>query len=177
MTNPIAGTRRRGKNEEEDNELKKELLADEKERAEHVMLVDLGRNDIAESANSAASSWINSWKWISTPCDAYRFESDRKLKPGLTCFEALSACLPVGTVSGAPKIRAMGIIDELEKTKRGIYAGAVGYFSYNGNMDTCIAIRTIILKTASPMSKPAQGLCMIPFRNRNIPRHSTKQWP
>ena len=159
MTNPIAGTRRRGKNEEEDNELKKELLADEKERAEHVMLVDLGRNDIGR-ISEFGSVKLDKFMEVDIYSHVMHIVSKvtGKLKPGLTCFEALSACLPVGTVSGAPKIRAMGIIDELEKTKRGIYAGAVGYFSYNGNMDTCIAIRTIILKDGFAYVQAGAGI-------------------
>jgi anthranilate synthase component 1 len=147
MTNPIAGTRVRGRNFEEDMKLKEELLQDEKEKAEHVMLVDLGRNDIGRISEfgSVALDKFMEVDFYSHVMHIVSMVSG-KLKKGYTCFEALSSCLPVGTVSGAPKIRAMEIIDELEETRRGIYAGAVGYFSYNGNMDTCIAIRTIVFK-------------------------------
>lgn len=144
---PIAGTRKRGKNEEEDLELEKELLADEKELAEHIMLVDLGRNDLGRVAE------------ISTVEVDERFTIERyshvmhivsnvrgKLKKGLDCFDVLEAAFPAGTLSGAPKIRAMEIIDELEPTRRGLYGGAVGYISFNGNMDTAIAIRTLLIK-------------------------------
>ncbi|KZL90765.1 anthranilate synthase component I [Clostridium magnum] len=147
ITNPIAGTRVRGKNLEEDMRLKEELLEDEKEKAEHVMLVDLGRNDIGRISEFGTVK-LDRFMDVDFYSHVMHIVSkvSGELKKGLTCFEALSSCLPVGTVSGAPKIRAMEIIDELEETKRGIYAGAVGYFSYNGNMDTCIAIRTILFK-------------------------------
>lgn len=146
-TNPIAGTRRRGKNDEEDESLKAELLADEKERAEHVMLVDLGRNDIGKISEFGTVK-VDRFMEVDYYSHVMHIVStvSGKLKEGFSCFDALKACLPVGTVSGAPKIRAMEIIDELENVKRGLYAGAVGYFSYNGNMDTCIAIRTIAFK-------------------------------
>lgn len=147
LTNPIAGTRPRGKNLEEDMKLKAELLEDEKEKAEHVMLVDLGRNDIGRISEFGTVK-LDRFMEVDFYSHVMHIVSkvSGELKKDLTCFEALSSCLPVGTVSGAPKIRAMEIIDELEETKRGIYAGAVGYFSYNGNMDTCIAIRTILFK-------------------------------
>jgi anthranilate synthase component 1 len=144
-TNPIAGSRPRGKNSEEDEKLKLELMTDEKERAEHLMLVDLGRNDIGKISEFGTVE-VNRFMDVELYSHIMHIVSavSGKLKKGLTCFDALSSCLPVGTVSGAPKIRAMEIIDELESLRRGSYAGAIGYFSYNGNMDTCIAIRTII---------------------------------
>lgn len=147
ITNPIAGTRPRGKTKEEDMELKAELLEDEKEKAEHVMLVDLGRNDIGK-ISEFGSVKVEKFMEVDFYSHVMHIVSmvSGELKRGLTCFDALSSCLPVGTVSGAPKIRAMEIIDELEEVRRGIYAGAAGYFSYNGNMDTCIAIRTIVFK-------------------------------
>jgi anthranilate synthase component I len=146
-TNPIAGTRPRGKNPEEDIQLKAELLGDEKEKAEHIMLVDLGRNDIGRISEFGTVK-LDRFMEVDFYSHVMHIVSmvSGKLKKNLTCFDALSSCLPVGTVSGAPKIRAMQIIDEIEDTARGIYAGAVGYFSYNGNMDTCIAIRSILFK-------------------------------
>ncbi|MDD3224854.1 MAG: anthranilate synthase component I [Clostridium sp.] len=146
-TNPIAGTRPRGKNKEDDEKLENELIKDEKERAEHLMLVDLGRNDIGK-ISEFGSVKIDKLMEIQKYSHVMHIASkvSGKLKSGFSSFDALSSCLPVGTVSGAPKVRAMEIIDELENTKRGIYAGAVGYFSYNKNMDTCIAIRTMVFK-------------------------------
>lgn len=147
MTNPIAGTRPRGKTSMEDAKFKKELLTDEKERAEHVMLVDLGRNDIGKISRFGSVK-LDKFMDVDFYSHVMHIVSmvSGELRKGLTCFDALISCLPVGTVSGAPKIRAMEIIEELEETKRGIYSGAIGYFSYDGNMDTCIAIRTLILK-------------------------------
>lgn len=147
LTNPIAGTRAREKTEEEDKKLKKELLADEKERAEHLMLVDLGRNDIGK-ISKFGSIRLDRFMEVDFYSHVTHIVSmvSGELREKLTCFDALISCLRVGTVSGAPKIRAMEIIEELEETKREIYSGAVGYFSYDGNMDTCIAIRTLVYK-------------------------------
>jgi len=144
---PIAGTRRRGETEEEDALLEKELLADEKERAEHIMLVDLGRNDIGRIAQAGTVN-VNDLMVIERYSHVMHIVSEvtGKLKPGLDAFDAVRACFPAGTVSGAPKVRAMEIIDELETSRRGIYAGAVGYFGYDGDMDLAIAIRTVLLK-------------------------------
>jgi anthranilate synthase component 1 len=146
-TNPIAGTRVRGKSVAEDLKLKKELLCDEKERAEHVMLVDLGRNDLGKVSEFGT---VNVDRFMEVDFYSHVMHIVSKvsgeLKEGIGYLDALKACLPVGTVSGAPKIRAMEIIDELEESKRGVYAGAVGYFSFSGNMDTCIGIRTILFK-------------------------------
>lgn len=146
-TNPIAGTRPRGADPKEDELLKIELLKDEKELAEHLMLVDLGRNDIGRISEFGS---VKLDKFLEVDLFSHVMHIASKvsgsLKSEFSCFDALSSCLPVGTVSGAPKIRAMEIIDELENVRRGIYSGAVGHFSYDGNMDTCIAIRTIILK-------------------------------
>jgi len=143
---PLAGTRKRGATEEEDKALEKELLADEKERAEHIMLVDLARNDVgrvAEPNTIKLSDVMN----VERYSHVMHIVSDvkGKLAAGKTAFDALRATLPVGTVSGAPKIRAMEIIDELEPTRRGPYAGAVGYVDFSGNMDTCIALRTMVM--------------------------------
>lgn len=144
---PIAGTRRRGKDEEEDNELMKELLTDPKERAEHIMLVDLGRNDVGR-ASIMGSVKVTELMSIEKYSHVMHIVSNVEgtLKKGCDEYDVLRASFPAGTVSGAPKIRAMEIIEELEPNQRGPYAGAVGYFSFSGNLDSCITIRTIILK-------------------------------
>ena len=144
---PIAGTRPRGATREEDQRLEAELLADPKERAEHVQLMDLGRNDTGRVAeigsvrvteNMAIERYSHVMHIVSNV--------EGRLRPGLNAFDVLRATFPAGTVSGAPKIRAMEIIDELEPTKRGVYAGAVGYVGFNGDMDVAIAIRTGVVK-------------------------------
>jgi anthranilate synthase component 1 len=149
---PLAGTRRRGQDEEEDRALAEELLADPKERAEHIMLVDLGRNDVGRVAEPASVRLSEVMK-VERYSHVMHLTSNvtGKLAPGKTAFDALRSGLPAGTVSGAPKVRAMQIIDEVEPQKRGPYAGAVGYIDFTGNMDTCIALRTIVLqgRTAS----------------------------
>lgn len=144
---PIAGTRKRGRNEEEDLELEQDLLSDEKELAEHIMLVDLGRNDIGKVAEINTVE-VDERFTIERYSHVMHIVSNVKgtLKKGLDCFDVLEAAFPAGTLSGAPKIRAMEIIDELEPTRRGLYGGAVGYISFNGNMDTAIAIRTLLIK-------------------------------
>ena len=146
-TRPLAGTRRRGANEDEDHRLAEELLADPKERAEHVMLVDLGRNDVGRVSRYRTVK-LTDVMTIERYSHVMHITSNvtGELMPGKTAFDALQACLPAGTVSGAPKVRAMQIIDELEPHRRGPYAGAVGYFDFNGNMDTCIALRTIVVQ-------------------------------
>lgn len=144
-TRPLAGTRRRGKTEAEDLALEKELLADPKERAEHIMLVDLHRNDIGRVCE-IGSVKIDSVMTVERYSHVMHISSNvtGRLAADKTAFDALRVSLPVGTVSGAPKIRAMQIIDEVEPTRRGPYGGAVGYFDFAGNMDTCIALRTIV---------------------------------
>ena len=144
---PIAGTRRRGATPEEDQALEVELLADPKERAEHLMLVDLGRNDVGRVAENG-SVVVSDLLVIERYSHVMHIVSGvhGKLRPGLDQFDVLAACFPAGTLSGAPKIRAMEIIDELEVARRGPYGGAVGYFGFSGNMDFCITIRTFILK-------------------------------
>jgi anthranilate synthase component I len=144
---PIAGTRKRGKNEEEDLALEKDLLQDDKELAEHIMLVDLGRNDLGRVAKISTVD-VNESFSIERYSHVMHIVSNVRgvLKEGLDCFDVLEATFPAGTVSGAPKIRAMEIIDELEPTRRGLYAGAVGYIGFSGNMDTAIAIRTLVVK-------------------------------
>jgi anthranilate synthase component 1 len=147
VTRPLAGTRPRGKNREEDARLEYELRHDEKERAEHIMLVDLGRNDIGRVSEPGTVT-------VSDLMEVERYSHvmhlvthvQGKLRGDMTAFDALRACFPAGTVSGAPKVRAMEIITEFEPEKRGAYAGAAGYFSFSGNMDMAIAIRTIVLK-------------------------------
>lgn len=146
-TNPIAGTIKRGKNQIEDEKLKRILIRDEKEVAEHAMLVDLGRNDIgkvSEIGTVEVIDFMNIEKYSHVMHITSKVQG--KMKKELTAFDALAACLPAGTLSGAPKIRAMEIIEELESIRRGIYGGAIGYFSLGGNMDMAIAIRTIVLK-------------------------------
>jgi anthranilate synthase component 1 len=142
---PLAGTRPRGATPEEDLALEKELLADPKERAEHIMLVDLHRNDVGRVAITG-SIRVSDVMAVERYSHVMHITSNvtGNLAPGLTALDALRVSLPVGTVSGAPKIRAMQIIDELEPTRRGPYGGAVGYLDFAGNMDTCIALRTIV---------------------------------
>ncbi|TKC19509.1 anthranilate synthase component I [Robertmurraya kyonggiensis] len=147
VTNPIAGTRPRGKTPDEDERLAKELLADEKELAEHQMLVDLGRNDIGR-VSEFGSVQIDKYMVIEKYKHVMHLVSEVSgtLTNQYTPLDALIACLPAGTVSGAPKIRAMEIINELEEVKRGVYSGAIGYLSANGNMDFALAIRTMVMK-------------------------------
>jgi anthranilate synthase component I len=144
---PLAGTRRRGRDEAEDQALAEELLADPKERAEHIMLVDLGRNDVGRVSDYNTVQLTDVMK-VERYSHVMHITSNvtGKLSAGNTAFEALRAGLPAGTVSGAPKVRAMEIIDEVEPHKRGPYGGAVGYINFTGNMDTCIALRTIVLQ-------------------------------
>ena len=143
---PLAGTRPRGQTPEEDKRLEEELLADPKERAEHVMLVDLARNDVGRVAryNSVNLSDVMHVERYSHVMHIVSNVTG-ELQEGLSSLDALRVSVPAGTVSGAPKVRAMEIIDEFEPTKRGPYAGAVGYIDYSGNMDTCIALRTMVL--------------------------------
>lgn len=144
---PIAGTRRRGYSEAEDLALEQELLADPKEIAEHLMLIDLGRNDVGRVAKIGTVE-LSEKMIVERYSHVMHITSNvtGQLREGLTAMDVLRAALPAGTLSGAPKIRAMEIIDELETEKRGIYGGAVGYLAWNGNMDTAIAIRTAVIK-------------------------------
>lgn len=144
---PIAGTRKRGETEQEDKELEDDLKRDPKEIAEHIMLVDLGRNDVGR-VSEIGSVKVTELMAVEKYSHVMHLVSnvEGRLKNGLDSFDVFRACFPAGTVTGAPKIRAMEIIEELEPTKRGPYAGAVGYFGYSGNMDTCITIRTLIIK-------------------------------
>lgn len=159
MTRPLAGTRPRGRNPAEDTILEQELRSDEKERAEHIMLVDLGRNDIGRVSEPGSVE-------VSDLMDVERYSHvmhlvthvQGRLKHDVTTLDALRACFPAGTVSGAPKIRAMEIIAELEPEKRGPYAGAVGYFSFSGNMDMAIAIRTMVVTKGVAYVQAGSGI-------------------
>ena len=144
---PIAGTRHRGATPEEDDELEEELLADPKERAEHLMLVDLGRNDLGRVCQFNSVD-VDRYAYIERYSHVMHIVSSvsGQLNPDQGAMDVLAACFPAGTVSGAPKVRAMEIIDELEPTRRGVYAGAVGYVDFSGNLDTCIAIRTMVVR-------------------------------
>lgn len=144
---PIAGTRPRGADDAEDEALERELLADEKERAEHVMLVDLGRNDVGRVAATGSVAaprlmFVEKYSHVQHLVSEIR----ARLKPGCDLFDALTACFPAGTLSGAPKVRAMEIIEELEPTRRGVYAGSVLYLDFSGNLNACIAIRTMVMR-------------------------------
>ncbi len=156
---PLAGTRPRGKTEEEDRRLAEELLADPKERAEHVMLVDLGRNDVGRVADFRSVE-VSDVMTIERYSHVMHITSNvsGRLAPGRSAFDALQVCLPAGTVSGAPKVRAMEIIDELEPCRRGPYGGAVGYVDFAGNMDTCIALRTIVIHDDTIYVQAGAGL-------------------
>ncbi len=156
---PLAGTRRRGETEQEDQRLAEELLADPKERAEHVMLVDLGRNDVGRVAQYGSVE-LSDVMVIERYSHVMHITSNvtGQLQDGLDAFDALAACLPAGTVSGAPKVRAMEIIDEMEPQRRGPYAGAVGYIDFAGNMDTCIALRTIVVQEGIAYIQAGAGI-------------------
>lgn len=165
-THPIAGTRPRGKDAAEDARMAEELVSDEKERAEHVMLVDLGRNDVGR-VSKAGSVRVEELMHIERYSHVMHMVTNVKgeLKPELSAFDAMRACFPMGTVTGAPKIRAMEIIAEQEGERRGPYGGAVGYFSFSGNMDTCLTIRTIVLKDGVAHVRAAAGIVAdsVPF--------------
>jgi anthranilate synthase component 1 len=156
---PLAGTRRRGATEQEDRRLAEELLADAKERAEHVMLVDLGRNDVGRVAQYGSVE-LTDVMTIERYSHVMHISSNvsGQLVEQNDAFDALRACLPAGTVSGAPKVRAMQIIDELEPHRRGPYAGAVGYVDFSGNMDTCIALRTLVVQGTMAYVQAGAGI-------------------
>ncbi len=158
-TRPLAGTRRRGTTADEDERLAAELLADPKERAEHIMLVDLGRNDVGRVSRFGTVQLsdvltVERYSHVMHLCSTVI----GRLQPGKTAFDALRSCLPAGTLSGAPKVRAMEIIDELEPHRRGPYGGAVGYVDFSGNMDTCIALRTMVLKGQTAYLQAGAGI-------------------
>jgi anthranilate synthase component I len=156
---PLAGTRPRGRTEDEDQRLAVELSTDPKERAEHIMLVDLGRNDVGRVARYGSVQLsdvltVERYSHVMHLCSTVT----GRLQPGKTSFDALRSCLPAGTLSGAPKVRAMQIIDELEPHRRGPYGGAVGYVDFSGNMDTCIALRTMVLKGQTAYVQAGAGI-------------------
>jgi len=156
---PLAGTRPRGRDEKEDAELESGLLADPKERAEHVMLVDLGRNDLGRvceygSVKVERLMFVERFSHVMHIVSSLR----GKLREGVDCFDALMACFPAGTLSGAPKVRAMEIIDELEPTRRGIYAGAILYLDFSGNLDSCIGLRTLVAKDGRAYVQAGAGI-------------------
>jgi anthranilate synthase component 1 len=156
---PIAGTRRRGYTDDEDLALEQELLADPKELAEHLMLIDLGRNDCGRVAK-IGSVQLTDRMIVERYSHVMHIVSNviGELRDGMSAIDVLRATFPAGTVSGAPKIRAMEIIDELEPVKRGIYSGAVGYLGFNGNMDTAIAIRTAVIKDGTLHIQAGAGI-------------------
>jgi anthranilate synthase component 1 len=156
---PIAGTLPRGKSEAEDREQESKLLADPKERAEHIMLVDLGRNDLGRvceygSVKVERLMFVERYSHVMHLVSSLR----GRLCNGVDCFEALMACFPAGTLSGAPKIRAMQIIDELEPTRRGLYGGAILYVDFAGNLDSCIALRTLVAKNGRAYIQAGGGV-------------------
>jgi anthranilate synthase component 1 len=156
---PIAGTRPRGTEERRDGELERELTSDPKEIAEHIMLVDLGRNDVGRVARTGTvevtrQMYVERYSHVMHLVSNVRGE----LIDGKDCFDAFRATFPAGTLTGAPKIRAMEIIEELEPVRRGVYGGAVGYFSFSGNMDTCITIRTILVKDGKIYIQAGAGI-------------------
>jgi anthranilate synthase component I len=156
---PLAGTQPRGRNEKEDKELEAKLLADPKERAEHVMLVDLGRNDLGRvceygSVKPERLMFVERYSHVMHIASSLR----GRLRDDVDCFDALMACFPAGTLSGAPKVRAMEIIDELEPTRRGIYAGAILYLDFSGNLDSCIGLRTLVAKNGRAYVQAGAGI-------------------
>ncbi|MDE3170279.1 MAG: anthranilate synthase component I [Acidobacteriota bacterium] len=156
---PLAGTRPRGRDEKEDLRLEKELLADPKECAEHVMLVDLGRNDLGRvceygSVKPERLMFVERYSHVMHIASSLR----GRLRADVDCFDALMACFPAGTLSGAPKVRAMEIIDELEPTRRGIYGGAILYLDFSGNLDSCIGLRTLVAKRGSVYVQAGAGI-------------------
>jgi anthranilate synthase component 1 len=156
---PIAGTLPRGRTEQEDQALEARLLADPKERAEHIMLVDLGRNDLGRvseygSVKVAKLLYVERYSHVMHLVSSLR----STLRPEVDCFDALASCFPGGTLSGAPKIRAMEIIDELEPTRRGVYGGAILYLDFAGNLDSCIAIRTLVVKDGVAYVQAGAGI-------------------
>jgi anthranilate synthase component 1 len=156
---PIAGTRRRGYTEDEDQAMEAELLADPKELAEHLMLIDLGRNDCGRVAK-VGSVQLTDKMIVERYSHVMHIVSNvtGELADGMSAIDVLRATFPAGTVSGAPKIRAMEIIDELEPVKRGVYSGAVGYLAFNGNMDTAIAIRTAVIQDGTLHIQAGAGI-------------------
>jgi anthranilate synthase component 1 len=156
---PIAGTRKRGRDETEDKALEAELISDIKERAEHVMLVDLGRNDLGRVCETGSVK-VNDFMVIERYSHVMHIVSalEGRLRPELHALDAFAACFPAGTLSGAPKVRAMQIIEELEPTRRAIYGGSVLYADFAGNLDSCIAIRTMLMKGKKAYLQAGAGI-------------------
>jgi anthranilate synthase component 1 len=156
---PIAGTHPRGKDDAEDQRLQEKMLSDEKERAEHVMLVDLGRNDLGR-VSEYGSVKIKDLMYVERYSHVMHIVSalEGKLRPDLHALDAFAACFPAGTLSGAPKVRAMQIIEELEPTRRGIYGGSVLYADFAGNLDSCIAIRTMLMQGKKAYLQAGAGI-------------------
>jgi anthranilate synthase component 1 len=156
---PIAGTHPRGRDEAADAALEKKMLADEKERAEHVMLVDLGRNDLGR-VSEYGSVKVRNLMYVERYSHVMHLVSalEGRLRPELSAMDAFAACFPAGTLSGAPKVRAMQIIEELEPTRRGVYGGAVLYADFAGNLDSCIAIRTMVMKGKKATLQAGAGI-------------------
>ncbi|MGB2627187.1 MAG: anthranilate synthase component I [Candidatus Acidiferrum sp.] len=156
---PIAGTRWRGTDEAEDQRLEQEMLASEKERAEHIMLVDLGRNDLGRVCDYGTVT-VQKLMTVERYSHVMHLVSNLhgKLREDVDCFDALMSCFPAGTVSGAPKVRAMEIIEELEKVRRGIYAGGILYLDFAGNLDSCIALRTMVIKNGVAYVQAGSGI-------------------
>jgi len=156
---PIAGTRWRGQSEEEDQLLEKELLADEKERAEHLMLVDLGRNDLGRVC-APGTVQVGDYSHVERYSHVMHLASTvtGMLGEGHTALDAVTACFPAGTLSGAPKVRAMELIEEVEKTRRGLYGGVVGYLDFAGNADFAIAIRTALMRDGTAYVQAGAGV-------------------
>jgi len=156
---PIAGTRRRGRDEQEDAQLEDELRNDEKERAEHVMLVDLGRNDLGR-VSDYGSVKVRELMFVERYSHVMHLVSslEGRLRPELDALDAFAACFPAGTLSGAPKVRAMQIIEELEPTRRAIYGGSVLYADFAGNLDSCIAIRTMLMRNRKAYVQAGAGI-------------------
>jgi anthranilate synthase component 1 len=156
---PIAGTHPRGRDDAEDTRLEKEMLADEKERAEHVMLVDLGRNDLGR-VSEYGSVKVKDLMYVERYSHVMHLVSalEGKLRSDLDALDAFAACFPAGTLTGAPKVRAMQIIEELEATRRGIYGGSVLYADFAGNLDSCIAIRTLLMQGRKAYLQAGAGI-------------------
>ena len=156
---PIAGTRPRGKNEQEDRAFEKDLLADKKERAEHLMLVDLARNDIGRVCEYGSVS-VPEYMVVERYSHVMHIVSQvvGKIRSDQTAYDLMRATFPAGTLSGAPKVRALQIVSELERSQRGVYGGAIGYFGYEGNHDSCIGIRTAVIKDGTIYVQSGAGI-------------------
>ena len=168
---PIAGTRKRGSTSDEDEHLAEELLADPKERAEHLMLVDLARNDVGRISEYGTVR-VTEFMAVERYSHVMHIVSNvvGELDRSYSAYDVMRATFPAGTVSGAPKVRAMQLIYEFEKGKRGVYAGAVGYFGFDGQLDSCIALRSVVLKDGNAYVQAGGGVVADPNRNLNIRR-------